>query len=431
MDKNKVIILSVLGGLAALVLVFVVGFFLSRGPGEDSIYNTKAQLSLWAVSDREVSYEKAISEFQKTYPNISINYRRFESLEEYEETLLDSLAAGEGPDIFVIKNSDILRKANKTFPVPESQYSLSNLRNDFPEIVEQDFYFNNKIYALPASVDTLAMIYNKSLFNEAAIVYPAKNWEEFKSQTKKLTEFNDQTGNISRAGAAIGGADNIKYSPDLLSLLMIQSGADMVSDNYGSATFSSEPGREALNFYTQFSNPNSDLYTWDSYLSQDFESFARENNAVVFGYSNDLKDLKERNVFLEIGVAKAPQIKENKEVAVADYFGYAVSRQTRYPTIAWDFVKVLTLDSSAIRSYLENTKRPPALKSLIQEYKDDQELGVFAKQALIAESWKKPDFEKTDRIFDQMIKAVGNKGEASYRVLRNAEDEVSNLLQSL
>lgn len=430
MNKNKFILFTILGAIVLLIIIFVFGYLINRKTDENSIYNTKAELNIWVISDNKSSHKTAILKFNEKYPNISFKFRNFEGLEEYEETLIDALAAGQGPDIFVIQNSDILRKANKIFPVPESQYSIRNLRNDFPEIVEEDFYLNNKIYALPNSIDTLAMIYNKDIFNENALVYPADNWEEFKTQVVSLTDF-DEDGDIKFSGAAIGGSEKIKHFENLVTLLMFQSGSKMISSDFDSAIFNNRESQEILDFYTQFSNKNSDSYVWDNYLPQDFEAFAREKTGIVFAFSSDIEDIENRNLFLKLGIAPVPQIKEKREVAIANYFGYTVSRQTRYPTIAWDFIKYLTLDGESVKDYLDETNKPPALKYYIEEYKNDEKLGVFAKQALIAMSWKKPDSKLVNNIFKKMIKVINFEGQKVRDSLQSAENEVSNLLKNL
>ena len=80
------------------------------------------------------------------------------------------------------------------------------------------------IYALPYSVDTLAMYYNKDLFNNAGIVNPPEYWNaEFQEDVKKLTKQNNK-GEIVQSGVAIGGAYNIERSTDILSILMMSCG---------------------------------------------------------------------------------------------------------------------------------------------------------------------------------------------------------------
>ena len=428
-NKNKLLIFGVLGGIIILVLIFVFGFLLKGGDNKDSIYNTQATLSFWSVGNQALAYQTAINRFNQVYPNVKINYRRFNNVDEYEGVLLDALAAGEGPDIFVIRNNDLPRKFNKIFPLPTTKYSVNQLKIDFPETVKRDFAPYDKIYALPVSVDTLALIYNEDLFNRAAIVFPPKTWREFENTIPKLTKFGD-AGEISCAGAAIGTTNNIENAKELISLFMMQSGAEMINEEYTRAVFDTSESREALNFYVGFSNSNSQSYTWDTYLPDSIEAFSREKAAIIFGTSQIISEVESRNSLLKTEVAEIPQIEDsNRTLAFARYFGYTVSRQTRHPGIAWDFVLTLTTDEISAEEYLKNTSRPPALKTLINKYKNDPKLGVFARQALIARSWREPDIEKVDEIFREMINAVRTGDTRTGEAVSEAAGQVTNLMK--
>ncbi len=427
MERNKILIFGVLGGILLIVLIFVISFAVKSGGDGGSVYNTQATLSFWAVSDQASAYQTAINRFHTLYPSVKIDYRRFNDLESYENTLLNALASGEGPDIFVMKNNDLPRKANKIFPLPSSKYSLQSFQSDFPEVVENDFVSSGNIYALPASIDTLSLIYNKDIFDEEAVVFPPETWSEFRETVPNLTEFDGEE--IARSGTAIGTSQNIGNSTDLVSLLMIQSGAKMVNEEYTRATFDSGESEEALNFYLQFSNPDSASYTWNDSFPEAIEAFTREKTAMVFGYARDLEEIKDRNSLLKAEVSEIPQIEGGRKIALARYFGYTVSRQTNYPGIAWDFIRTLTVDIQSVESYLEFTNQPPALRYLINKYKDDPELGVFMRQALIAESWREPDPERVDKIFNDMIEAVKDGRKGTSKAISDAEDEITNLMR--
>ena len=77
-----------------------------------------------------------------------------------------------------------------------------------------------------------------------------------------------------------------------------------------------------------------------------------------------------------------------------------------YTNEAWDFVKFITNEQQA-KQYLENTKRPTALRSLINDQLDDEELFVFADQVLTAQSWYKGyNANAAEDIFEDMIQAA-------------------------
>jgi hypothetical protein len=80
----------------------------------------------------------------------------------------------------------------------------------------------------------------------------------------------DQYKRIQRAAIPLGLAGNVNYATDILALLMLQKGAnivDMETRNIDIDTFvktttgSILPGEEALSFYTQFAKPGTTTYT--------------------------------------------------------------------------------------------------------------------------------------------------------------------------
>ena len=72
-----------------------------------------------------------------------------------------------------------------------------------------------------------------------------------------------------------------------------------------------------------------------------------------------------------------------------------------------DAVKIITANPTKVSKYLDKTKKPTALRSLIQKQTEDLELEPFAKQLLTAKSWYKgKDAVAAENIFKEMISNV-------------------------
>ena len=219
LTKSQIIIVGVVGLLVLALLLIFIGVL----PGlrkEDPKASIKTNLEFWGVFDSEESYNLAVAAYRETYPGVTVNYRRFTDVAGYERTLLDALASGTGPDIFMMRNRSLPRDINKLVPVPAAKFSILALRNLFPQIVESDFVSGGAIYALPVSIDTLALYYNHDHFDQAVITSPPATWEEFEAAVPKLVK--KEKSEITRAAAAIGGsADSVENAVDILSLLMV------------------------------------------------------------------------------------------------------------------------------------------------------------------------------------------------------------------
>ena len=72
---------------------------------------------------------------------------------------------------------------------------------------------------------------------------------------------------------------------------------------------------------------------------------------------------------------------------------------------------------------------PPARRDSILETQRDPELGVFAEQALTAQSWPRVDIAATDAVFNQLIDSVVTGSTSLEDALERAEDQLTQLQQ--
>jgi multiple sugar transport system substrate-binding protein len=298
-------------------------------------------------------------------------------------------------------------------------------------VVAQDFVQNGNIYALPLSIDTLAMVYNKDLFNSAGIITPPKTWDDFEADVAKLRQL-DINGRLTQAAAAIGGSEaSVAHAPDLLALLMLQNGTTMVSSNLTSAQFASDSGSgvAAFNFYLQFANATSPYYTWNDQMGDAVDSFAAGKTAILFSYQADLAEIKAKAPFLNIGIAAMPQpTGASVIINYPSYQGFVASKAGQ-TSLAWNFIVYLTATDASEKMYLSGTGKPPALRSEIQADVNDPNLSVFAAQALTAKSWYDPNDAKVDPIFNNAIQNVLSGADDSVTALKRAQASVSALFQ--
>ena len=84
----------------------------------------KSALEFWGVFDENKSLSKAIDKFESQHSGVRITYKEF-SYEDYERNLIDALAAGTGPDIFILHSSQIETHANKIAPLPQQALGVS------------------------------------------------------------------------------------------------------------------------------------------------------------------------------------------------------------------------------------------------------------------------------------------------------------------
>ncbi len=424
MARNQIILIS-LGVLVTIGLALLIVFGLQRPQSELS-----GNLVFWGVFDNPSVIDNAIQSYKKIRPKVTVTYRQINA-DNYENDLINALAGENPPDVLMFHNTWLPKHFNKVAPFSENQLALKDFKLMFPTVVEQDFAPDGTIYALPLYIDTLAFFYNQDVFDNKGIALPPKNWTEFENLVPKLREL-DKTGRITKAAAAIGGSDkSVNRGTDLLNLLMLQTGAKMTRDDFSAASFNSDEGLNATLFYTKFANAASPLYTWNDSLPYSLDSFASGETAMMFNYSYQLGFLKEKNPFLKFGVAPMLQPENaGQTVNYANYWGLAASAKSLNKEAAQDFILFMTTNPSISQKYLKLTGKPPALRSLINGYLTDPELGVFARQALTARSWPQADSAMIETIFSQMIESIITGKLSTTNALGEAEDKVTQIMKS-
>jgi len=434
-SRNQIIIISIVGVIALFLILVFLGFIPGLRPPLKE--NQRIDLVFWGVYDKDSAYQPVITQFQNLHRGVRITYKQFDP-QTYENDLINALAAGKGPDIFMVHNTWLPKHYNKISPLPQEKLSFAVYSDQlFPKVVTKDFTDNkNIIYAFPLSIDTLALIYDKDAFDKSGVALAPATWDEFQNIVPKL-RILDKTGKISQAAAAIGGTNkSINRATDLLSLLMLQIGTRMVDSDFTRATFSEtntsgfSPGLNALNFYIQFANPINYDYTWNEALHYSLDAFAEGSAAAIFNYAYQLPYLKTKNPFLNFGVALMPQYNQTNPVNYANYWGYTVSNKSSYSNLAWDFILFLTTSQENVKNYLQETQKPPALRIFIQDptYLNDPTLGIFTKQILTAQSWQQIDNNKVETIFSDMIESVISGEQTAKTAINQAEAQITQLM---
>ncbi len=406
----------------------------------------RVELVYYKLYDEEDVIRPLIQQYQATHPNVIIKYRKFENPEEYYSLILNELAEGEGPDIFSVPNYWLARHTKKLTPMPPDYYTPQQFDETFVTVASKDALLidprdgQQKVFGLPLGVDVLALYYNKDLYDDRVPERgrPAATWDEFKDDVFKLTKADNSFERFEVAGTAMGRADNISRSLDILYTLMLQYKTKLYNDGYTQVQFANQqatdangvsinPAVEALRLYTSFGLASQQNYSWNQYISdsksdaKEVGSFARGKVATIFGYSYHYQLIQDQVAEYDqqgvkvidpsvIRIAPVPQVNDpatstEKRDVFANYFLETVSRTTEHPQEAWDFLIFMTTADN-LRYYNEKTNRPTSRRDLIQEQIEDPIYGVFAEQVGFAESFIVYDWDLYTKAFTNAINDV-------------------------
>ena len=418
-----------------VVAVFFTVILVLRNVGGTAQKSTT--LTFWGVFDDHMAFDKVITDFKAQNPGIDVKYQMF-TYEEYEKGFVNALAAGTGPDILMIHNTWLPKYGNLLAPLPagipdtKNPFTVQSFKDQYVDDAYNDLVYNNHVYGIPLYSDTLALYYNKDLFNTAGITRPPQTWDEVNTDIQRLTKL-DAKGNIVQSGFGLGTSSNINRSTDILMDMMIQSGVQMTATDNASATFSQlvngQPvGQLALQYYTDFANPRSQDYTWNSTQHYSVDAFTEGTLAMMADYSHESQVIRSKAPRLNFAVAPMPQASLSDVSNFANYWGAAVAAKSTHQPEAWKFLVYLGSKEGST-TYLNAASRPAARRDLIDLQRTDPDLGVFAVQALTAKSWFQIDNTAIEGIFNDMIDDVTFNRSTVKDSISRAESRVTVLMQ--
>ncbi len=419
-------------GLFLLVVFMATAGLGCKGPDASSLGQTT--LDYWGVWDDSDAFTEVIKDYKASHPNVTVNYRKFRYA-EYESELLNALAEDRGPDLFAIPESWLRAYQNKLLPMPSSiklayvveknelfglskqsviEYrtaktpTLREIKETYVDAVYNDAVIDSQLYGLPLSLPSLVMFYNKDIINQSGISQIPADWKSFQEAVTKATRYG-LDNKIVQAGTALGTGYNVERSFDIISILMMQSGAAM-SDSRGYPTFFSNvssggktinPGLAALQFYGDFAMPTKNVYCWNNTMSNSLEAFMAGKVAFFFGYNYHLPQMRAQSR-VNLGIAPIPQISGSSIKNYANYWLTGVSKKSTSTAEAWDFLLFMNKPEE-LKKYLAATNQPTAQRALIASQSDNEDLHAASTQTLTAQTWYRgKDSAAAEQAFKEM-----------------------------
>lgn len=448
---RRVLIIVAISLLPIIPVVLVVTGVI----GKKATTAAPVSLSVWGTADTVIAYAGLIEKYKISRPYITITYKKIRS-EDYYDQLVAAWAQGTGPDIFFVPNTWVGKMMEFSEPMPASSSiplvtikrgflgnqtsvtaatqtppSLSVLKQTYVDAVLTDAYRIDQLWGLPLAMDTVVLYYNQALLNNARVFEPASTWADLVTQiTANQLTVVDSNNALVRSAVALGTAENVPYSRDILTLLMQQNGATMISGDH--AGFNSENGVKALEFYTSFARESKESYSWNAQQPNALEAFL--NGKVVYYFGTHVDRAAIASSRLQWGVTSMLQIDRSQTSQQIDVARYDIamvskaSKNAQRSAYAWNLVTFMAR-SDNVPLYLSATGQLSAQKKILASQKDDPEVGVFAGQLLTARSWYTGTGGPIiDQYFQALISTVASGQTSTTEAIKLTADQISSTL---
>ncbi len=423
-------------GIAAILGVLAFAGYL---PGFKSKSAGAAQtVTMWGTIT-DADFTKELVQFNDTNKAVfALNYVAKDPA-TYEQVLVEALASGNGPDLFLMPDSFILKHRNKVMVVPYQNYPLSTYTTTFINGASI-FLHSDGVIAIPIGVDPLVLYYNQNLFDSNGLASPPETWPDFSTVSGSLTRVDKNTNNVLQAGTALGDFDTINHGLEIWLTFAMQAGSRVIVPDLGNGGYKvalddttgqdSQAAINALNFFNQFSNSAQTAYTWNRSMPFSTDAFTEGRVGMYFGLASELPNLQAKNPHLTIGTAVLPQANPAARLTYGHFYGLAVSRSSTKAAVAVQVASVLASKEWApmLDKYLH---LQPLRRDLLGSRQNDPAQDVFFRSTLVTQGVLDPNPTDTKQIFDRMEQNIQAGILETAAAINKAATELRNQLSQL
>ena len=192
---------------------------------------------------------EVIKQFEAENPGITVKQVTF-PYADYQTRLIAAKAAGRSPEVMQLFYGwlDTFIAGKLIQPLSKTAFKDAEIEQEFFPIVSA-MKRNGQYYGLPTAVRSMALFYNKDLFQKAGLdpEKPPRTLDEMVSAAKAIVK-KDGAGNFQQVGMALDVArqDHNWWRE----ILVRQFGGESYSADGSKVAYNSDAGRKALEFYT-------------------------------------------------------------------------------------------------------------------------------------------------------------------------------------
>jgi len=343
----------------------------SSGTSEEPVEIT---LAGWGGNEQEKKLlQEVLKDFEASHPHIKVKHEVI--ADQYMDVIKTRLIGGEGPDVFYLDAFEAPALIETGVLEPLDEYVTEDFDvEDFEKPMLEAFQKDGKMYGFPKDYSTLALFYNKKMFEEAGVEVP-KTWDELIEVSKKLTKGTDVYG--------------FGVAPELARLYYIaeSNGGQVVKDN--KANFASPEVVSAL-------QPIIDQRLKDKTAAQPSEvgagwggeMFGQEKAAMVIEGNWAIPYLEETFPNVEFGTAEVPTINGQKGT-MAYTVAYVMNAASEEKEAAWELISYLT-GKEGMEKWTSKGFALPTRKSVAEKlgYDKDELRGALVAGAPYATVWQ-------------------------------------------
>jgi ABC-type glycerol-3-phosphate transport system substrate-binding protein len=420
-----------------LMGLLALGLLATYKPAPDtSIPTLGGAVEIWGTLDDVAFYKVLDPIVEKNEVYKVIRYTEKDPA-TIDSEFLNALAEDRGPDLVLIPHEKLTSYRSKLQAVPYENFPERDFKNLYIDGAEL-FALSDGVYAYPIAIDPLVMYWNRNMLSAKNVISAPTTWEQIVNSIVPTFVVRDFSRNITTSPIAFGEYRNVKHAGDVLGMLMIQIGSNLVAESESntykilinqSADRTQLPLEEALTFYTNFAiaSPVNPLYSWNRAKPMDTDAFLSEDLVLYFGKGSEAKTLAAKNPNLNFDIAEVPQgATATIRRTYGTFYGLGLLKSARNKPGAFLAMQLIG-GADFAKAYANALTMAPAHRTSLASGSSDTYGRIIFSSAIAARGWLTPAPSEVDSVFAQMVEDVlANR----YKSAEAANDAVGRLSQS-
>ena len=404
----------------------------SQAEGLVAEEGAEIELAYWegSTSDK-AAWDAILAKLAKDHPEIKVTLQTYPS-NEFRDVLDTRIAGNDWPDVIRYSYQRLGKFKAADVMLDLTPYIKQESIDGLSEAYRSACSYDGKLIAMPHHTDTLAVFYNKKMFEEAGVRIPTSpedgwTWDEMLDIARTLKKKYD----LPYATAGIWEQGNgYRYLP-----FVYMNGGSLLSEDQKSATATDEKTVEAIKLYETMRKE--ELISNTGFSSKTTANSLLVAEQVAFTFSGSWHcSYMEENMPGNWGITYMPVVegKTSSDIGGNALFGYAGTKYPKATAIVIDYIT----NEENMREFCEVGNFIPVRSNLLEEGLNFKQFSepmkvlceiVSTIDPKMAEDETSVPFQQINEIFNEEMDPIAIDGSVSAEeAAQRIQDRITEVL---
>ena len=318
-----------------ILMICMVGSLFLAGCGQESgsgSGQTKITYAIWD-KNQQPAMEAIAAAFHEKNPDITVEVQLI-PWNQYWTKLEASATSDTMPDVFWMHSQSFVRYASNDMLMDLTDKTKGDIDlANYPQDLVKMYTYNGKVYGVPKDYDTVALWYNKTMFDAKGLAYPDETWD-WNKLVETAQKLNDPDN----------GVYGFLAPPDQQSLyydFVYQNGGEILNADKTRTGYREEATQQAIQYAVDFSQKYKVSPTVQQLADMSREQYFESGKAAMGMFGSWMLGDFRSNEYVAKNCDVAVLPKGKKQATIYNGLSNAVSAKTKHEDAAIKFVKFL------------------------------------------------------------------------------------------